>query len=414
MPMQMLAPPSDRHSEISKCLIGYILKDIINVVNYYDYIFEGKQIQSFKNVTYGGSFSDGRIVGYDDYNILIYCPVTNRIHEQFSIMDETNGPIFRIGIISNDRILIAGFDVIKIWNCLTKSDEKILCRDKNITLCLKIISEQWAVVGSADSTMHLLNICENTANNAYTVLRDHTDVVRHILVISDKKFVSGSNDCTLKVWSIEDLPRNQCTMTRTLKGHSYPISCMELLSNCQNGQNGQKIVSGSYNGEIYIWDIDTGELFSTFSWSLGKVLQENKICSIIELPDQTLACGLGDDSIIIISTNETISCLKWSSRFINTTTVDLFNKYYHNGYESYICNVMIDLLPGNQIISGSHGKTIKIWNQSKHSNHGPDGCEKIIETINEVQFIKVVANGMAVVSQTYDNKTNDTCMMVWR
>jgi len=62
-----------------------------------------------------------------------------------------------------------------------------------------------------------------------------------------KRIVSGSYDKTVKVWDAD-----RGTETLTLKGHTHFISSVAFSA------DGKRIVSGSNDGTVKVWDADRG------------------------------------------------------------------------------------------------------------------------------------------------------------
>ena len=66
-----------------------------------------------------------------------------------------------------------------------------------------------------------------------------------------KKIISGSDDNLIKVW---DLNSGECL--RTLFAHSGEVNCIEIISN-------EKLVSGSSDKTLKVWDLNTYECILT-------------------------------------------------------------------------------------------------------------------------------------------------------
>lgn len=67
--------------------------------------------------------------------------------------------------------------------------------------------------------------------------------------------ISGSKDCTVKVWIVEsDKPT---TLYRTLIGHSSIIQDVAIT------QDEKYVISGSWDGNVCIWDIESGQCIKT-------------------------------------------------------------------------------------------------------------------------------------------------------
>ena len=67
-----------------------------------------------------------------------------------------------------------------------------------------------------------------------------------------RRVVSGSNDKTLKVW---DVATGKCVAT--LEGHSSDVYCVAVFP------DGRRVVSGSDDKTLKVWDLATGECVAT-------------------------------------------------------------------------------------------------------------------------------------------------------
>jgi WD40 repeat protein len=78
-------------------------------------------------------------------------------------------------------------------------------------------------------------------------LKGHSDIVNSVSFSPDgKRIVSGSDDDTLKVW---DAQTGQQTLT--LKGHSDSVMSVSFIP------DGKRIASGSHDKTVKIWDISS-------------------------------------------------------------------------------------------------------------------------------------------------------------
>jgi WD40 repeat protein len=87
------------------------------------------------------------------------------------------------------------------------------------------------------------------------VLQGHTDWVNAVALSSDgRRVVSGSYDKTLRVWDIES-----GQSLRTLQGHTSEVNAVALSS------DGRRVVSGSRDHTLRVWDLKDGKELVTFT-----------------------------------------------------------------------------------------------------------------------------------------------------
>ena len=99
-----------------------------------------------------------------------------------------------------------------------------------------------------------MNINQSTSSKS---LKGHTDGIYCLKKLNSNKIISGSDDCTLKLWNID---KQVCL--RTYFGHTKPvISLIKLKSN--------KVISGSSNSIIKIWSLDSSDCIKTYGINQG-------------------------------------------------------------------------------------------------------------------------------------------------
>ena len=115
-----------------------------------------------------------------------------------------------------------------------------------ITILATLFSSCGNSTGSGENTNKKT---ESSAKVDYTkftclkTLEGHSDNVKSVAYSPDgKKIVSGSNDGTIKIW---DANTGQCL--KTLKGHSGDVWSVAF------SPDGTKIISGSWDDTIKIW-----------------------------------------------------------------------------------------------------------------------------------------------------------------
>ena len=141
--------------------------------------------------------------------------------------------------------------------------------------------------------------------------------------------VAAGNDILV----IEDFNNYDQKNPRTMSGHSKNITSLILL-------NKNKLVSGSEDKTIKIWDIQKYLCISTITGNY------ERIESLLKINDNTIAAG--SQNII---------------RFFNTDNKkELFTLL---GHEKSVCTMI--KINDNKIISGGYDNTIKIWDINQKS-----------------------------------------------
>jgi tricorn protease-like protein len=147
------------------------------------------------------------------------------------------------------------------------------------------------------------------------------------------KIVSGSKDNTIKIW---DLGTGQCL--RTLTGHTDIVWSVALTP------DGTKIVSGSDDKTIKVWDLKTGALLRTLTGHTGPVE------SVAVSPDGSkIASGSGDETLKVWDLN--------TGALLGTLT----------GHPDEVNSVAVTR-DGSKIVSGCVDGTIDVWRMPSASN----------------------------------------------
>ncbi len=138
-----------------------------------------------------------------------------------------------------ERIACVGMLYFKIWNTYTGTcDFHLDCQ----ALSVKISLDMKICIGLYNGKIIILRPEKNSFCYDVT-LEGHTERVSELLILSNGLLVSGSYDCTLKIWNLEN---NMQLMT--LKDHNKIISCIAELPD-------GRIISGSHDNTLKIWSI---------------------------------------------------------------------------------------------------------------------------------------------------------------
>ncbi len=101
------------------------------------------------------------------------------------------------------------------------------------------------VSGSDDRTLKIWDPSMKPRALCVATLQGHTHWILCVTLFPDGRFVSGSSDGTLKIWDPSMAPGAQCVAT--LRGHTGWINCATLLPD-------GRFVSGSWDKTLKIWD----------------------------------------------------------------------------------------------------------------------------------------------------------------
>ncbi|KAG8939408.1 hypothetical protein FRC03_006319, partial [Tulasnella sp. 419] len=172
------------------------------------------------------------------------------------------------------------------------------------------------------SSVRLVNPREIGWNPCMCILAGHTSYIRSVAFSHDSsKIVSGSDDQTVCIWDA-----TTGTLINTLKGHTRKVRSVAF------SHDSSKIVSGS-NETVCIWDATTGTLVNRLKGHTGKV--------------RSVAFS-HDSSKIVSGSNISTVCI-WDA-----TTGTLVNTL--KGHTSYVTSVAFSH-DSSKIVSGSYDQT---------------------------------------------------------
>ncbi len=152
-------------------------------------------------------------------------------------------------------------------------------------LCLQF-NHRILITGSYDCTAKVWDI---KTGKAIRTLTGHTRGVR-ALVFDDKKVITGGLDSTIRIWNL-----NTGECLSTYRGHSDAIISLDL--------HGKTIVSGSADNTIKVWNVET----RTCHTLRGHTDWVN--CVKIHAPSNTVISS-SDDCTIRLWSLKTNNCLK--------------------------------------------------------------------------------------------------------
>ena len=244
---------------------------------------------------------------------------------------------------------------------------------------------------------------------AYT-LSEHSDTVNCVAISPDSQtLVSGSADGTIKIWNL-----NTGIKFRTLEGHSDKINCVAIAP------DGKTFASGSSDKNIKVWNLHTGkQVHKLGGWFPA---HSNSIDCLAIAPDgQTLVSGSRDHTIKVWNLVKGKEIKKLSQHSWGVYSVAftpdgqaiasdcLDHTIKLCGWDTEVLlQTFLDhsdwiwtiaISPNGQILaSGSEDCTVKLWNLK---------TGKLLHTLTEhhnpVHSVSFSPDGQNLASGRYDN-----------
>jgi len=152
---------------------------------------------------------------------------------------------------NSSKLITGGQDrLVKMWDTNTGSLSSTLHGCLGSVLDLTITHDNRSVIAASSSNN--LYVWDVNSGRVRHTLTGHTDKVCAVDVskISSRHVVSAAYDRTIKVW---DLVKGYCTNTII-----FPSNCNALSFS----MDGQTIFSGHVDGNLRLWDIQSGKLLS--------------------------------------------------------------------------------------------------------------------------------------------------------
>lgn len=176
------------------------------------------------------------------------------------------------------------------------------------------------------------------------------------------RIISGSHDKTLRIWDVENLH-----YMSTLKGHTATVFGVALSS------DGRYAVSGAEDSTVRVWNVDSGKCLATLKGHTGEVLD------VALSKDGRIALSGSHDKTIRVWDVERAECLS-----------------VLHGHTKWVLSVALSS-DGRFAISGSDDNTVRIWDVESGF------CLAILEGhTSSVQGVALSGDGHRAVSGSHD------------
>jgi serine/threonine protein kinase len=257
------------------------------------------------------------VSGSDDYTLKVWNLING---EELYHLEGHLGSVNSLAISRDNELLVSGSSdkTIKLWGLKDGKLIKTLSKANKVITCV-IFDPHKPVIysGGTDGVIRTWNI--ETAQITHAFPKHLNTITGLAITPNGQTLISGSNDQTIIVGT-----------NHTLK-HSTLVMCLAVSS------DGKLLVSGSYDGEIKLWDLDTGKLINTLKEHTASILSV-----AISVDGQIIASGSEDKTIKIwnLDTGEKIQTLEQNLGVVTSVAISQ---------------------DGKTLISGSRDCSVKLW-----------------------------------------------------
>ncbi|CAG8542917.1 8540_t:CDS:2 [Ambispora gerdemannii] len=297
--------------------------------------------------------SDKIISGSDDQCINVYDTKTGTLRKR---LEGHDGGVWALQYVDNTLVSGSTDRTVRVWDIERGVCTHVFPGHTSTVRCLQIILPKnvninpnespiveppipLIVTGSRDSTLRVwrlpnsatdpsftpnipLSPSDNVTENPYFVraLQGHTHSVRALAGVGNT-LISGSYDCTVRVWNIMT---GECYWR--LHGHTQKVYSVVLDA------KRKRCMSGSMDGTVKVWSLEDG----TCVWTLEG---HSSLVGLLDLSHDFLVSAAADSSLRIWNPND------GTCRHVLTAHTGAITCFQHDD---------------QKVISGSDG-TLKMW-----------------------------------------------------
>jgi len=226
-------------------------------------------------------------------------------------------------------MISAGKDgTLRIWNVFRgKQDALVNAGDRDGIKCLWVNDlHKKALAGCVNSEVLLLNLEFGHIDAVFT---GHSQDVTCVTAPKDLLFfVSGSRDCSIRVWVTKE-----CKLMTVLRRHQLTVTCLSLT------EDNKRLISGSYDKTVRIWALNHG-------------IQEK----VIEIGEKVTSLAVTQQSRMIITGSVDAKIRLW-----NLEQLSAKEEATLAGHTDGI-TCLVAHPDGKLLISGSYDGKIIMWN----------------------------------------------------
>jgi WD40 repeat protein len=226
------------------------------------------------------------------------------------------------------------------------------------------------------------------------VFEGHLNAVNAVAVLPSGRIVSGSADRTLRVWDVES---GACVAI--LDGHQGPVSAVAVLPD-------GRVVSGSRDNTLRVWGLESGTSTATFAG------HQQRVNAVAVLANGRIVSASFDKTLRVwdVESGTTVAILEGHQLSVNAVAVLADGRIVSASSDKTVrvwdveLGVSVATLAGHQesvnavavladgrIVSGSSDKTVRVWDVESGSTVATLAGHRL-----PVTAVVVLANGRIV------------------
>lgn len=215
---------------------------------------------------------DGRVIsGGEDKKVILWDPKSENPPQQ--IGEKHPGAVTALAVLG-DRLVVVGtrdpLDAVTVWDYLSGRRIRTMGKYVGWVRTLSVMENRFVIAGCTNNSVWKWDLKDGSASK----IADESNSVNAVAVLKDCCIVTGS-DKTVNLWRKEI---DGWALPREIIRHEKPITALAALDD-------QRIVSGSYDRTVKLWDPVEAMSSVTLPYFISG------IATFPQTPHLAVACG---------------------------------------------------------------------------------------------------------------------------